>query len=247
MNNREEWSDTERSVQVMIDRIREEYPDFWKESPLGNPEPPKEEPRDLRSHYHEQKKRKRNRRTAIAACFVGLFTVSSGMALWLNSSAAYGVKFALEKRFFEAKGLITTSPDSVNEQNEFTVVVKEEKDIEKYKQVWDGIMLPCYIPDGYVFKELYIQRFANSVATAQYIYLSGEKELTILLSSPRVENSEVLWLTSETVRKGENLYYIWEDNISNTAGINVLFKDKSLVVCGSVNQSDLIEIVNKMQ
>lgn len=31
MNNRTQWTDQERCVQIMLDRIRDEYPEFWDE------------------------------------------------------------------------------------------------------------------------------------------------------------------------------------------------------------------------
>ena len=33
MNNREEWSQTEQDLEKMLEKIRQEYPDFWAEEP----------------------------------------------------------------------------------------------------------------------------------------------------------------------------------------------------------------------
>ena len=57
----------------------------------------------------------------------------------------------------------------------------------------------------------------------------------------------MIWLVSDEVRDGENLYYIWTDEIAGSIGINVIFDNKNVMVNGYLNQEDLTKIINEMK
>ena len=77
------------------------------------------------------------------------------------------MKFALEKKYYEVTGMISaTDPDGVNEENSISVVVTDEAQIEEYKKIWDGLMIPKYMANGYKFKELHIEKYINGGANA---------------------------------------------------------------------------------
>lgn len=240
MNNREEWSDTERSIQTMIEKIQKEYPDFWKETPS-----PSEDIRYLKRY--QKKLRSRRRRMNMAACFACVVIFGSGMALWLDSSAAYGVKFALEKRYFEVTGLVSaTDPERVSDENSMAVTIQDESQIETYKKFWDGLMIPGYIPEGYEFQKLCIAKDIMGTAVANYIYVKNEIRLTIAMSSLIENQSGYLWTTSEQVRNGENEYRLWEDEFTGYQGIEVIIDGKIVSICGELEENELERIVNSM-
>ncbi|MBO5666706.1 MAG: hypothetical protein J6S45_04600, partial [Firmicutes bacterium] len=124
MNNRDHWSPEELAMQDAVDRIREEHPDFWKDlsdlSDLSDlpPDLPENEPffeevprEEIAKPDLEKTRRKKTRRRIIAACFVSVLVLSTALAIFINSDAAYAMKFAIEKKYYQAKGwLQATDP-----------------------------------------------------------------------------------------------------------------------------------------
>lgn len=241
MNNREEWSDTERSIQTMIEKIQKEYPDFWKETPS-----PSEDIRYLKRY--QKKLRSRRRRMNMAACFACVVIFGSGMALWLDSSAAYGVKFALEKRYFEVTGLVSaTDPERVSDENSMAVTIQDESQIETYKKFWDGLMIPGYIPEGYEFRELYIEKYNDGLVMAQYTYKNDNNDLIINMSTQREENG-MIWSDIERINQYGKDYLVTKDEITNTITVSTNLQNKTISISSKNDSEDqIVKIIKEME
>lgn len=241
MNNREEWSDTERSIQTMIEKIQKEYPDFWKETPS-----PSEDIRYLKRY--QKKLRSRRRRMNMAACFACVVIFGSGMALWLDSSAAYGVKFALEKRYFEVTGLVSaTDPERVSDENSMAVTIQDESQIETYKKFWDGLMIPGYIPEGYEFRELYIGKYNDGLVMAQYTYKNDNNDLIINMSTQREENG-MIWSDIERINQYGKDYLVTKDEITNTITVSTNLQNKTISISSKNDSEDqIVKIIKEME
>lgn len=243
MNNREEWSQTEQEMQKMLDNIRKEYPDFWAEEPKL----PKS-CKNGKKLYDAEKSRRHRRRAAIAACFTACVLGSTALTIFVNSETAHAMKFALEKKYYEVSGMIsTTNPDSISEENLIAITTEDENQVETCKKFWDGVITVDYVPDGYQFKKLEVTKYLNGLALADYRY---EKEdgtsFTIAVRSSSNEETDILWTVSKKVKNGECEYRIWEDEIAETKGIDVLLPGKVVVACGKLSEDELINIVNGM-
>lgn len=244
MNNREEWSQTEQDLEKMLEKIRTEYPDFWAEEP--------ELPRDCKAgmeRFREEQAKKRRRHALIAACCTFCILGSTALTLFVNSDTAHAMKFALEKKYYEMTGMISaTDIDRVNEENSISVVVTDEAQIEKYKKIWDGVMTLSYVPAEYKFKELQITKYLNGTGAANYYYCN-KSDICFMVSirSYNYSQNNIIWLTSEEVRNGKCEYRIWNDEVVNVKGIEVVFPDRIIVVCGPFEEEELVNIVNGME
>ena len=244
MNNREEWSQTEQDLEKMLEKIRKEYPDFWAEEP--------ELPRDCKAgmeRFREEQAKKRRRRALIAACCAFCILGSTALTLFVNSDTAHAMKFALEKKYYEVTGMISaTDPDGVNEENSISVVVTDEAQIEEYKKIWDGLMVPGYMPDEAQFEELYIEKTLSGMTMAEYSYnLPDETKIIIRMNLAAEEENNILWNCSDEVKNGAYRFNLWEDEIIGTRGIEVIVEDILISVCGSVKNNVLIDIVNGLK
>ena len=244
MNNREEWSQTEQEMQKMLDNIRKEYPDFWAEEPKL----PKS-CKNGKKLYDAEKSRRHRRRATIAACLTACVLGSTALTIFVNSETAHAMKFALEKKYYELSGMaiVATNPNQVSEENSIAVTIINENEIEDYKKFWNGVVTLAYVPDGYQFKKLEVTKYVSGMALADYRY---EKEdgtsFTVAIRSADKEENIMIWTTSERVKNGECEYRIWEDEIAETKGIDVLFPDKVVMTCGKFDENELIDIVNGM-
>lgn len=243
MNNREEWSQTERDMQDLLDGIRKEYPDFWAEEPKLPPNC------HAAKQIRKEKQIRRHRRgLIIAACFAAILLCSSAMAVFINSDAAYAMKFALEKKYYEVKGMVmATDTEKVNEDNSIAITITDESKIEEGKKLWEDLMIPGSMIEGYEFEELTISKYINEITTAEYIYTSAEHKLVITISSPQNESNDIVWLSSPNVLNGEVPYYIWKDELSGSACMKVLLDKVSVSICGFIEDRELIDIMNGMK
>ena len=132
MKKNDYQSPEELAMQEALDRIREEYPDS------------------------EKRQRRKFRRRLIAACFIGVCLLSTALAIFVNSDTAHAVKFAMEKKYYQAKGWVqATDPGSVNDNNSMIIVETNEENIPRYKEFWHKLKTPSYMTYGYTFKEQY--------------------------------------------------------------------------------------------
>ena len=244
MNNREEWSQTEQDLEKMLEKIRKEYPDFWAEEP--------ELPRDCKAgmeRFREEQAKKRRRRALIAACCTFCILGSTALTLFVNSDTAHAMKFALEKKYYEVNGMISaTDPDRVSDENTISVTITDEKLIADCKKFWDGVVTLEYVPDGYQFKKLEVIKHLNGLILANYLYENEEAEsFTVTIRTFNEEQNVILWTTSKEVRDGTCEYRIWEDEIAQTKGIDVIFPGRILVACGYLEKRELICLVNGLK
>lgn len=243
MNNREEWSQTEREMQKLLDKVRKEHPEFWAQAP--------ELPQDCKEGIRlsqEKKLRKRRRRAAIAAvCALCTFS-SMALTLFIQSDTAHAMKFALEKKYYEVSGMVSaTNPERVNGESKIVTTVTEEAEIESYKRIWDGIETFGYIPEGYQFKKMEIIKHLSGIVVVDYFYENHEKDcFSITIRNFDEEKNNVLWTTSEEVRNGSCEYREWEDEMVGTKGIDVLLSGKLVIICGKLNEDQLFSIINGM-
>ena len=129
MKKNDYQSPEELAMQEALDRIREEYPDFWKDMD-GLSE-------DTTKPDSEKRQRRKFRRRLIAACFIGVCLLSTALAIFVNSDTAHAVKFAMEKKYYQAKGWVqATDPEEVD-KNVIIVSTVEEEELSYYKEFWD--------------------------------------------------------------------------------------------------------------
>lgn len=255
MTDKEYWSPEELAMKKALNSIREDYPDFWKEFEefTEESEPSKtvdfpERREEIAKPDLEKIRQRKFRRRLIVACFLGVCVLSTALAIFINSDTAHAVKFAMEKKYYQAKGWVqATDPDRVDDENVIVVTVTNETEVPKYKTFWDGLKILGYIPKGYVFGELFVEKYVSGDVVAVYTYYKGDEKLAILLENDCSKKNTQSWMQSKNIRNGEVEYCIWEDSSVGIRGMDVIFDDVIVSIGGNVTNEELIAIVNELQ
>lgn len=246
MNNREYWSPEELAMQNAVDRIREEYPDFWDDlsdlSDLSDLPGEPMEPTDP-TPEEERRSRKKFRRRLIAACFVGVCLMSTALAIFINSDTAHAIKFAMEKKYYQAKGWVqATDPENVNDSNTMIIIETDEEKIYQYEEFWEPLMYPGYMTEYYEFGELHIEKWINGLGSAIYTYVNEAESIDIIISNSNEYRNDMLWTTTEEILNGKDEYKLWYDPSTNSKGIEIVIDGNSITIKGNVEEPELIKI-----
>lgn len=249
MNNKEDWTSMEKNMQTILDQIREEYPDFWMDEP-GLAEDTKAIPTQCQEEREkrEAKRLRRHRRRVIAAGFIAVILIGIGTGIFLNSDTAHAMKFAMEKKYYQAKGWVqATDPDRVEDENVMTIKIFDEANVEECKKVWPEILIPKYMTEGYLFNELYIEKHIGGETAIYLHYQSGEKCIDILVSSYHIKDNNVIWMKTDNIRNGQCEYLTWHDSVSETNGIDFISNSEIVSVYGTESLKELEKIVNGLE
>ena len=247
MNNKEYRSPEELAMQKALDGIREEFPDFWKGLEEFDEEPETSKP-ETADPVIEATRRRKFRRRLIAACFIGVCILSTAMTIFINSDTAHAMKFAMEKKYYQAKGWVeATDSDAVNDNNSMVIIEEDENKILRYEEFWKPLMYPEYMTEGYKFDELYIEKYINGNGFATYRYANGYKQLLITIYPYMEISNNVLWITTANVREGRCEYKTWYDINTDSNGIDIIINDMSITVRGTIVLEELIQIVNGLK
>lgn len=247
MNNKEYRSPEELAMQKALDGIREEFPDFWKdlEEFDEEPETPKPETADP---VIEATRRRKFRRRLIAACFIGVCILSTAMTIFINSDAAHAMKFAMEKKYYQAKGWVqATDDDAVNDNNSLTIIETDGGKVDQYKKLWNELKKPSYMSSGYVFKELCIEKNVSGTIMATYEYEKEKNSIIIILRNKKEETNTQLYLNTIDLLEGKCNYKVWMDESVGTKGIEVITNELIISVFGYVEDDELKRIINGLQ
>lgn len=247
MNNKEYRSPEELAMQKALDGIREEFPDFWKDLEEFDEEPETSKP-EISDPVIEATRRRKFRRRLIAACFIGVCILSTAMTIFINSDAAHAMKFAMEKKYYQAKGWVqATDPDRVSDENMMIVIERNEENIRKYEEFWEPLMYPEYMCDNYKLDYLRIEKWINGVCLATYHYKKGNQLVSITIAPCNDQDNNILWLSTEDVRNGTCVYKTWYDSNADNNGIDVLIDNVSITVRGAIDLEELIGVVNGLK
>ncbi len=240
MKKNDYQSPEELAMQEALDRIREEYPDFWMDMD-GLSE-------DTTKPDSEKRQRRKFRRRLIAACFIGVCLLSTALTIFVNSDTAHAVKFAMEKKYYQAKGWVqATDPGRVDDKNMMTALVTDENKISTIKMLWRDLPIPNYVIDEYSFAELYIEKYVNGFVEACYKYTKKDDNIFICIRNDISDINYQLWLNSKDVCNGQYDYYIWTDATINRNGIEIIMDELVVSVYGSAEIEELVKIVNGLQ
>lgn len=244
MNNREHWSPEELAMQEAMDRISEEYSDVLQElADLSDVS-------DLPGDCSEQPdpiliRRRKFRRRLIAACFLGVCMLSTALAIFINSDTCHAIKFAMEKKYYQAKGWVqATDPENVNENNMMIVIETDETKIRQYEEFWEPLMYPGYMMSDYTFDKLRIEKYMSGEGYAIYYYSKNNEVIKITMMPNGDPGNNILWVTTDEVRDGLCEYQVWYDQATNCNGIECFIDNVSVTVRGAVELDELKKIVN---
>ena len=126
--------------------------------------------------------------------------------------------------------------------------VKElEKELKKAKEFLPGLYVPTYIPEGYEFEKLEIQKYYSGDFHGKYLYKSNNDTITILLYySGDLEVSYQLPENVQLIELGDRKIIVFEDEVESRNWVSVYMEDCTVDITGKCSVEDLIMIGKKL-
>ena len=180
-----------------------------------------------------------------AAVFVLCVLVAgSAMAIWINSEPAVATKFSIQKMFYEIRdGVFGTNANEVNESETSNLIEVEYtkwEDIEKAKKLVPDLLVPTYIPEGYEFENLKIEKDLKGKLLVDYTFKRCDDNVHIsFLKLEEIDNVKLLEIGEKINTKSGELF-IWEDNISNNKGATMILDDEGVILTGNTTKEEII-------
>ena len=199
----------------------------------------------------EEKKRRFSRFAKVAAVLIIFLLCTNIIMLGRDSSESYGDKGILHRLYQGVTGLFTDSEEETEESDveEFmTFDHLGEKELKKAKEFLPGLYVPTYIPEGYEFEKLEIQKYYSGDSQCDYVYCKGKDKLNLLLYyTVDSERSHQWQEDGQLIELQDRKIFVSEDSVSNASWVSVYTEMCTMDISGGVKQDDLITIAKGMK
>lgn len=197
----------------------------------------------------EEKKRRFSRFAKVAAVLIIFLLCTNIIMLGRDSTESYGDKGILHRLYQGVTGLFTDSEEETEESDvEETVTVLDEKDIDGAKEFLPGLYVPTYIPEGYEFEKLEIQKYYSGDFHGKYLYKSNNDTITILLYySSDLEVSYQLPDEGNLIELSDRTILVSEDDVDKESIVFVCTETCSMDIMSDEETQVLIKIAKNMQ
>lgn len=189
--------------------------------------------------------------TKIAASVTILFVTSSGMAVWMNSDAAYAFKFNIEKTFHKISGAFFSTDDSNDidlSEDQFTTTVNSMDDIEDVIGFVPNLPVPEYVPEEFELENLNVTKYIDGSYTAEYNFQNSEEVEFMITSNYKDDDDTSIDLVGgvEKVLIGGRKVYIVEDLYTSTCNVTFLDENQFITIVGGLEESDMIKVAENI-
>lgn len=231
----------------------EKVPEFDLSFLDEEPDAPTEENDAVREEVFvpakKEKKRRFSRFTKVAAVVIIFLLCTNIFLLGKNSSESYGDKGILHRLYQGVTGLFTDSEEQTEEADiEETVTVLDEKELNKAKEFLPGLYVPTYMPTGYEFKKLTIERYYSGDYIGDYLYDNGSCVIELLLHY--TSDNDISYQTPEDgqwIELQDRKILAFKDEVSEEEWAIVYTEDCTIEIFGNETRSNLVEIGTKME
>ncbi|MCI9596490.1 MAG: hypothetical protein HFE75_04165 [Firmicutes bacterium] len=172
--NREEQAAEARVSKMLAEALAEDLGDIPKVSITV------EELKAL-ERADRRKRRKRKLRyfsmtaAAVLICVVALY------ALWPETAVPVSADKNTEHRVEEKDGMVVINEGDVEGGSGLTEITETDWDkVEKQQNQIPELGRPGYVPNGYEFEHLHIEKYQKEDILAEYFYSNGKEELRIV-------------------------------------------------------------------
>lgn len=201
------------------------------------------------------KKRKTARSFARVAVILIVFFcgVSVAMVTDLPTNAS-AWKAQMARRLYVLKeGFVSTDPDvSVNytDENTITVVIDDSSKVDKAQNIAPGLPILEYVPNGYIFDVLKIDKAYVGIYNAIYEF-KGEDENYFSLNiyyDPNVDYSTMnVDNVVEIIELEERTICVWQDEIEEAYGVTICEGHYIMNIIGSISSNEMIKIAENLK
>lgn len=201
------------------------------------------------------KKRRTARSFARVAVILIVFFcgVSVAMVTDLPTNAS-AWKAQMARRLYVLKeGFVSTDPDvSVNytEENSIMIVIDDFSKINKARNIIPDLPMLEYIPDGYEFDTLKIDRAYVGAYNAIYEFAGeGQNYFSLNISyDPKADYSTMsVDNVVDKIELGERSLCIWQDEIEDTYGVTMFDRNYMINIIGSTSSNEMIKIAENLK
>ena len=201
------------------------------------------------------KKRRTARSFARVAVILIVFFCGVSVAMVTDMPTnASAWKAQMARRLYVLKeGFVSTDPDvSVNytDENTITVVIDDFDKIEKGKNIMPELPNLNYIPSGWEFNQLIINRMYDDTANAIYKFTdSYNNEFAVLVhyDANLQQNTTNIDGVIDIIESEKKTICVWEDKIENCHGVNVMGHNLTIDIVGDLSSEEMILLANSMQ
>ncbi len=198
---------------------------------------------DFRKAVAKDKKTRRKKHTAIAACFVAALLIGY-FALDMQASDVDADKNPKEVIQTEDGVIIEDGGYGTNVGEDNVIVITEWNDIDEIKKAFSELPIPSYIPNEYAFKTLKVELFNTGDIQAEYIFSdTGNRtmEIEALIMGGGIMSTEVEDVSKKLNSKYGDIYIQGESNKRAT----ILIDDGiMLYLWGDIQEDILVKIIN---
>ena len=194
----------------------------------------------------EEKKRRFSRFAKVAAVLIIFLLCTNIIMLGRDSSESYGDKGILHRLYQGVTGLFTDSEEETEESDveEFMTFDRlGEKELKKAKEFLPGLYVPTYIPDGYEFEKLEIERYKSGDYWASYYYTNGKQNIILLLgytiSSKRTYEAQG---DGALIKLNDRKIFSTSDNLTEEQCVTVYTESCNIEISGQLSQNELVKI-----
>lgn len=197
------------------------------------------------------RKHRFSRFAKVAAVVIVFLLCTNIFLLGKNSSESYGDKGILHRLYQGVTGLFTDSEEEteasdVEEFMDFDTL--GEKELKKAKEFLPGLYVPTYMPEGYEFEKLTIEKFVDNDYQARFTYNFESKNINILMYYFSDKEFTYQWPEDgDLIDLGDRKILVSKDSLDENPIIAVYTEICNMDISGESNSDELIAIAKGME
>lgn len=200
---------------------------------------------------------KRRLLKAVARVSVMLFVFFAGISLALitdvpGSASAWKMQFA--RKLYELKeGFFSTDPDESENyiyDSKDSFLIDSIEQIDRIKKEIPNLLELEYVPDGYLFGTLKIDREYVGTYNAIYEFKGEEDEYfsVNIYYNPETDDTSVnVKNVVEKIERDESSIYVWQDTLEDSYGVTVFYGNYVIYILGSIDSDEMVKVAENLK
>lgn len=231
----------------------EDVPEFDLSFLDEEPELDAEEPDAVREEVSvspaKTGKRRFSRFTKVAAVVIIFLLCTNIFLLGKDSSESYGDKGILHRLYQGVTGLFTDSEEETEASDvEEALTVQEEKDLANAKEFLPELYVPTYMPEGYEFEKLTIEKYYSGDRQAIFEYKDDKGGIQILQNySHDADVSYQLPENGQLIELSDRKIIVFKDEVNEESWLTVYTEICNMDITGDGSTEELIRIGRELQ
>ena len=194
-----------------------------------------------------KRKKQANIKKALRSVAVITLVLITGVSVsvWTQVDGVYGGKQFVEKCISLISPI--NSEEEINEDGDVTnvITITDEADLSLAKRTFEKLKHATYIPEGYVFDSLKIQK-GTDFETVEYRYVKGEQSLLIVFQYEE-EMSEIM-VVGEIYKSPQSGKQFYIDEIEETKEYSIIDVTETYecIVMGIGDKQEGIKVIESI-